>query len=77
MCRLSIKYAMSTLLTGGAQAILQAVCPSTPVAGLYDRAAAYAVCIITRTLLGKLPLHANATQTADIGAQGDCTGNQH
>jgi hypothetical protein len=43
----------------------------------YARAAAYAVLIITRTLLGKLPLHANATQTADIGAQGDFTGDEH
>jgi hypothetical protein len=33
MCRLSIKCALSTLLTGGAQATLQAACPSTPVAG--------------------------------------------
>jgi hypothetical protein len=32
----------------------------------YDRVAAYTVLIITRTLPGKLPLHANATQTADI-----------
>jgi hypothetical protein len=43
----------------------------------YAHAAAYAVLIITCTLLGKLPLHANATQTADIRAQGDCTGDQH
>jgi hypothetical protein len=33
MCRLSIKWVMSTLLTGGNQAILQVACPSTPVAG--------------------------------------------
>jgi hypothetical protein len=32
MCRLSIKCALSTLLMGGVQAILQASCPSTPVA---------------------------------------------
>jgi hypothetical protein len=32
LCHLSIKCAMSTLLTGGIQAILQATCPSTPVA---------------------------------------------
>jgi hypothetical protein len=33
MCCLSIKCALSTLLTGDTQTILQAVCPSTPVAG--------------------------------------------
>jgi hypothetical protein len=32
MCRLSIKCILSTLLTGGVQTILQAACPSTPVA---------------------------------------------
>jgi hypothetical protein len=32
MCRLSIKCALSTLLTSGVQAILQVACPSTPVA---------------------------------------------
>jgi hypothetical protein len=31
------------------------------------------VLIITRTLLGKLPLHANATEIADIRALGDYT----
>jgi hypothetical protein len=30
--------------------------------------------IISRTLPGKLPLHDNAAQIADIMAQGDCTG---
>jgi hypothetical protein len=34
------------------------------------------VLIIIRTLSGKLSLHANATQTADIRTQGDCTGDQ-
>jgi hypothetical protein len=33
--------------------------------------------IITSTLPRKLPLHAKATQTADIKAQGYCTGNGH
>jgi hypothetical protein len=33
MCRLSIKWALSTLLTGGDQAILQEACLSIPVAG--------------------------------------------
>jgi hypothetical protein len=32
--------------------------------------------IITRMLPGKLPLHANATRTADIRAQGYCTSDQ-
>jgi hypothetical protein len=40
----------------------------------YTRAAEYGVLIITSTLPGKLPLHANTTQTTDIRAQGDCTG---
>jgi hypothetical protein len=43
----------------------------------YARAAAYTVLIITRTLLVKLPLHADTTQAANIRAQGDCTGDQH
>jgi hypothetical protein len=33
MCRLSIKCALSTLLTDGDQAILQAACLSIPLAG--------------------------------------------
>jgi hypothetical protein len=41
----------------------------------YAHAAECTVLIITCT--GKLPLHANATQTVDIRAQGDCTGNRH
>jgi hypothetical protein len=43
----------------------------------YTRAVECTVLIITRTLQGKLLLHANATQTADIRVQGDCTGDQH
>jgi hypothetical protein len=35
------------------------------------------VTIITRTLPGRLPLHAKATQIADIKAQGDCSSNEH
>jgi hypothetical protein len=57
--------------------------PSHPAGGMpvlsigrrYARAVAYTVLILTRTLPGMLPLHANATQTADIRAHGDCTGN--
>jgi hypothetical protein len=56
--------------------------PSHPAGGMpvhsggrrYARAAAYTVLIITRTLPGKLPLHANTTQAADIRMQGDCSG---
>jgi hypothetical protein len=40
----------------------------------YTHAAECTVLIITRTLPGKLSLHANATQTVDIRTQGDCTG---
>jgi hypothetical protein len=40
----------------------------------YAHAAACTVFIITRTLLGKLLLHAKATQTAEIRTQEDCTG---
>jgi hypothetical protein len=43
----------------------------------YARATAYGVLIITRTFPWKLLLHANAAQTADIRAQGDCTGDEH
>jgi hypothetical protein len=39
----------------------------------YDHTAECTVLIITRTLLGKLPLHANATEIADIRALGDYT----
>jgi hypothetical protein len=45
--------------------------PIHSVGRKYARAAKGTVLIITRTLPGKLPLHANATQTADIRAQGD------
>jgi hypothetical protein len=51
--------------------------PVHSVGRQYARAADGTMLIITRTLSGELPLHANATQTADIRAQGDCTGNQH
>jgi hypothetical protein len=75
MCRLNIKYALSTLLAGGDQAVPQAACLSIPLAGSTP-VLRCTVLIITRTLPGKLPLHANATQTTNIGAQGDYTGNQ-
>jgi hypothetical protein len=93
MCRLSIKYALSTPLTSDvpSQHLMCPVhsadgrWPGHPAGGVpvrssgrqYARAAAYVVFIITRTLLVKLPLHADTTQAADIRAQGDCTGDQH
>jgi hypothetical protein len=40
--------------------------PVHSVGWQYARAVECTVLIITRTLPGKLPLHANATQTADI-----------
>jgi hypothetical protein len=49
--------------------------PVHSVGRQYAHAAECTVLIITCT--GKLPLHANATQTVDIRAQGDCTGNRH
>jgi hypothetical protein len=93
MCRLSIKYAMSTPLTSDVLS-QHLMCPDRsaderrpghPVGGVpvrsgdrqYARATAYTVLIITRTLPVKLPLHANTTQSADIRAQGDCSGDQH
>jgi hypothetical protein len=59
--------------------------PSQPAGGVpvlsvgrrYARVAAYTMLIITRTLPGKLPLDANATQTANIRAHGYCNGNWH
>jgi hypothetical protein len=43
----------------------------------YTRAARCAVSIITDTLPGKLPLHANTTQIMDVRAQGDCSSNEY
>jgi hypothetical protein len=33
--------------------------------------------IITYTLSGKLPLHANTMQITDVRAQEDCSSNEH
>jgi hypothetical protein len=87
MCRLSIKYALSTPLTSDvpSQHLMCLVRstderrPGHPAGGVpvrsggrqYARAAAYTMLIITRMLLVKLPLHADTTQAADIRAQGD------
>jgi hypothetical protein len=93
MCRISIKYALSTPLTSDVspQHLMCLVHsadgrrPGYPTGGvpvrssgrLYARGAAYIVLIITRTLPVKLPLHADTTQAADIRAQGECAGDQH
>jgi hypothetical protein len=93
MCLLSIKYALSTPLTSDVppQHLMCPVHSADgrrlghPAGGVpirsggrrYARAAAYTVLIITRMLPVKLPLHADTTQAADIGAQGDCSGDQH
>jgi hypothetical protein len=43
----------------------------------YDRAARCIMSIITYTLPGKLPLHADTTQISDVRAQEDCSSNGH
>jgi hypothetical protein len=73
MSRLGNKCALSTPLTGGVQAILQAACPSTPVA---DSTPVLRHTLCSSSLV-KLPLHTDTTEAADIRAQGDCTGDQH
>jgi hypothetical protein len=93
MCRLSIKYALSTPLTSDVppQHLMCLVHstdrrrPGHPAGGVpihsggmqYARAAAYTMLIITHTFPVKLPLHADTTQAVDIRAQGDWTGDQH
>jgi hypothetical protein len=93
MCRLSIKYALSTPLTSDVppQHLMCHVhsadgrqpghhaggVPVRPGGRQYARAAAYTVLIITHTSPVKLPLHADTTQDANIRAQGECTGDQH
>jgi hypothetical protein len=93
MCRLSIKYALSTPLTRDVPP-QYLMCPFHSADGRrpdhlaggvpvrsggrqYACAAAYTVFIITRTLPVKLSLHANATKAVDIRAQGEGTGDQH
>jgi hypothetical protein len=83
MCRLSIKYALSTPLTSGVppQHLMCPVHstdgwrPGHPAGGVPVRsdgrqcacAVESTVLIITRTLTGKLPLHANTTQAKVSG----------
>jgi hypothetical protein len=85
MCRLNIKYALSTPLTSDVppQHLMCPVHsaderrPGHPAGGVpvrsggrkYSHAAAYTVLIITHTLPVKLPLHADTTQAADIRAR--------
>ena len=93
MCRLSIKYTLSTPLTSDVppQYLMCPVhstderWPGHPAGGVpvhsggrqYARVAAYTVLIITHTLRLKLPLHTDTTQAADIRAQGEGTGDWH
>jgi hypothetical protein len=51
--------------------------PVQSIAKQYARAARCTVTIITYTLPGRLPLHANTAQIADITAQGDCSSSEH
>jgi hypothetical protein len=72
MCRLSIYCDLSTQLAGGVQAILQAACLSSPLPNSTPVLQGCTVGIITYALPGKLPLHANTTQIADVRVQEDC-----
>jgi hypothetical protein len=49
--------------------------PVQSIAKQYARATRCTMTTISCTLPGRLPLHANTTQIADIRAQGDCPGN--
>jgi hypothetical protein len=51
--------------------------PVQSIVKQYARAARCTVSIITYTLPGKLPLHANAMQITDVRAQEDCSSNEH
>jgi hypothetical protein len=51
--------------------------PVQSIVKQYARVARCTMSIITYTLLGKLPLHANATQITDVRAQVDCSSNEH
>ena len=51
--------------------------PVQSIAKQYAHAARSVVTIIIRTLPERLPLHAKATQIADIRAQEDCSSNEH
>jgi hypothetical protein len=49
--------------------------PVQSIAKQYARAARCTMSIITYALPGKLPLHANTTQIADVSVQEDCSSN--
>jgi hypothetical protein len=51
--------------------------PVQSIVKQYARAARCIVSIITYTLPGKLPLHADTTQISDVRAQEDCSSNEH
>jgi hypothetical protein len=51
--------------------------PVQSVVKHYAPAARCTISIITYTLLGKLPLHANTAQITDVRAQEDCSNNEH
>jgi hypothetical protein len=51
--------------------------PVQSIVKQYARAARCTVSIITYTLPGKLPLHANTTRITDVRAQEDCSSNEH
>jgi hypothetical protein len=93
MCRLSIKYALSTPLTSDVPP-QHLMCPvhsadgwrlGHPTGGVpicfggrqYARSAAFTVLIITCTSPVKLPLHTDTTQASDIRAQGDYIGDPY
>jgi hypothetical protein len=65
MCRLSIYCDLSTQLAGGV--------PVQAIAKQYAHAARCTVSIITYALPGKLTMHANTTQIADVRVQEDCS----
>jgi hypothetical protein len=51
--------------------------PVQSIVKQYACAARCTVSIITYTLPGKLPLHADTTQISDVRAQEDCSSNEH
>jgi hypothetical protein len=65
---------MSTQLTSGAQAILQAACLTIPVGQQYTCAMACAASIMTRALPRALQQDINTVRTKDIMVHGDYTG---
>jgi hypothetical protein len=93
MCRLSIKYALSTPLASDVppQHLMShvhsadgrrpghpvAACPSAPMASCTPMLRHTLCSSSLDTLLVKLPLHDDTSQDADIRAQGEGTGDWH